>query len=77
MSTPVYSASEVDALLAKVAATPGPPGPAGPAGPPGPAGPIGPQGLSAPLATGTGSPTIIVSKTAPVGAADGVIWIQA
>lgn len=61
MTAVVYTQAEVDALLAKVATTPGPAGPAGPAGPVGPAGAPGPG--------------LVVSKTEPVGAPDGTVWV--
>lgn len=67
MSAVVYTQAEVDALLAAVTGAPGavgPQGPAGPAGPQGVAGPAGPAGAN-----------IVVSKTEPVGAPNGTIWV--
>lgn len=64
MTVPVYTQAEVDALLAAVKATAGAPGPAGPQGIPGPVGPPGPAGAN-----------IVVSKTEPLNAPDGTIWV--
>lgn len=67
MTVPVYTQAEVDALLAYIKTTPGPAGPAGPAGPqgiPGPVGPAGPAGAN-----------IVISKTEPLNAPDGTIWV--
>lgn len=64
MTVPVYTQAEVDALLAADKATAGAPGPAGPQGIPGPVGPPGPAGAN-----------IVVSKTEPLNAPDGTIWV--
>lgn len=64
MTAQVYTAAEVDALLAAVKTTAGAPGPAGPKGDPGPVGPAGPAGAN-----------IVLSKTEPTNAPDGTIWV--
>lgn len=73
MTAVVYTQAEVDQLLAKAAAAAAVAGPAGPAGPPGPAGPVGAAGPAGPA--GRDGAAIVVSKTEPVNAPDGVIWV--
>ena len=83
MTQIIYTQAEVDALLAALPAggegVPGPAGPQGPAGPagaPGPAGATGPQGVPGPVGpAGPAGANIVVSKTAPVNAPDGTIWV--
>ena len=72
MTAQVYTQAEVDALLAAVQGGPGTVGPVGPAGPqgPGPAGAPGPVGPAGPAGA-----NIVLSKTAPVNAPDGTIWV--
>lgn len=70
MTAQVYTQAEVDALIAAVKATAGTPGPAGPAGP------VGPQGIPGPVGpAGPAGANIVVSKTEPLNAPDGTIWV--
>lgn len=74
MTAQVYTQAEVDALLEAVKSAPGAVGPAGPAGP---AGANGAQGIPGPVGpAGPAGANIVLSKTAPVNAPDGTIWVQ-
>lgn len=77
MTATVYTQAEVDELLATVkagaASIPGIAGPVGPAGPQGPTGAAGAPGPVGPA--GPAGANIVLSKTAPVNAPDGTIWV--